>query len=122
MRIGIIIQSSTGNTLYVAGQLKSGLEAKGHEVFLERVTAMNEDPRTREGKQLKDAPEIGTYDILIFGAPVWGFSLSSVMFEYLTQLPAMTERRTGCFATQFFSLCMDGRKSCNRTDEADMYK
>lgn len=100
MNVGIIVLSNTGNTLSVAQRLKDALTAKGHTVSLERVTAMSQNPNTHEGKQLKDAPNTQSYDVLIFGAPVWAFSLSSVMKAYLSQLPALDGKKTACFVTQ----------------------
>lgn len=100
MNIGIIVLSNTGNTLSVAQKLKDTLAAMGHTAILERVTAISEDPSTQAGKQLKDAPDPTAYDALIFGAPVWAFSLSSVMNDYLSQLPSLQGKKTGCFVTQ----------------------
>ena len=100
MNIGIIVLSNTGHTLSVAQRLQETLAAGGHTVCLERVTAMNEDANTPAGRQLKDAPSTERYDVLIFGAPVWAFSLSSVMKTYMSQLPSLQGKRIGCFVTQ----------------------
>lgn len=102
MNIGIIVHSSTGNTLSVAEKIRDSLISAGHTATLERVTAMNEDPRAEGGSRLKDAPGTDSYDALIFGAPVWAFSLSSVMRAYLSQLPSLHGKKAGCFVTQHF--------------------
>jgi flavodoxin len=103
MKIGIIVHSATGNTLSVAEKLREALANKGHAVSLERVTAMNDDPRAEGGSRLKDAPDVGPYDAFVFAAPVWGFSLSTVMKTYLAQLPSLSGKRAGCFVTQQLS-------------------
>lgn len=102
MKIGIIIHSHTGNTLYVAEKLKDVLTAQGHIVQLERVTAVNEDPGSNEKVQLKSKPDITLYDTFIIGAPVRGFSLSPVMKAYLAQIPQIQGRRVACFVTEHF--------------------
>ncbi len=102
MKIGIIIHSHTGNTLYVAEMLKTALMAKGHDVQLERVIAVNEDPQAREKVVLKSIPDILSYDALFIGAPVRAFSLSPVMKEYLAQIPKIQGRRVACFVTEHF--------------------
>jgi NAD(P)H dehydrogenase (quinone) len=102
MNIGIIIHSHTGNTLAVGEKLKDTLLAAGHQVRLERVTAVNEDPSARTKIVLESAPAIGDYDAVIFGAPVRAFSLSPVMKAYLQQLPDMQGKKAGAFVTEFF--------------------
>lgn len=102
MKIGIIIYSNTGNTLSVAQRIKDNLISAGHTVNLEHVTAMNNNPNTQAGKQLKNSPDTEPYDTLIFGAPVWAFSLSSIMQAYLSQLTALNGKKISCFVTQSF--------------------
>ena len=42
------------------------------------------------------------YDVLIFGAPVRGFSLSPVMQAFLYDIGSLSNKKTACFLTQFF--------------------
>jgi flavodoxin len=100
MRIGIITHSHTGNTLYVAQKLKDRLTEAGHSVNLEQVTAVNGDPKAAKNVELKDIPDVSQYDVLVFGAPVWAFSLSPVMKLYLSQVTSLNSKKIGCFATQ----------------------
>lgn len=102
MKVGIIVHSHTGNTLSVAERLKEELISAGHSVNLERVTAMNEDPSASKNVQLRTIPDTSRYDALIFGAPVRAFSLSPVMKAYLSQIPSLQGKKTGCFVTQSF--------------------
>lgn len=64
---------------------------------------MNENPNIPAGKQLKDAPDPEHDGALIFGAPVWAFSLSSVMKDYLQPFPSVNGKKAGCFVTQQLS-------------------
>ena len=100
MNIGIIVHSNTGNTLSVAQKLKDILIEKGHTVALERVTAMNDNPNASGGNKLKDAPDTASFDLLLLGAPVWAFTLSGVMKEYISQLPSLSGKKVACFVTQ----------------------
>jgi len=100
MNIGIIVHSHTGNTLSVAEKLKEKYEKEGHLVTLEQVTAVNEDPQAAATAELKTIPDTTGYDILVFGAPVRGFSLSPVMLLYLNQLPSLQGKKISCFVTQ----------------------
>jgi menaquinone-dependent protoporphyrinogen IX oxidase len=102
MRIGIIIHSHTGNTLSVGERLKEALIAKGYSVQLERVTAVNEDPQSKERVRLKSIPDISTYDAIIIGAPVRAFSLSPVMKAYLAEIPQIKDKKVSCFVTEHF--------------------
>ena len=114
MNIGIIVHSHTGNTLSVAEKLKESLTLKGHIVTLERVIAVDGSPKA-SNIQLKAIPIVEDYDYLFFGAPVWAFSLSSVMKLYLTQLTSLKGKKIGCFVTQRFPYSwMGGSRAVNQ--------
>ncbi len=100
MKVGIIVHSYSGNTLSVAEKLRDTIAAKGHTATLERVSAVNEDPSAQGPVELKDIPDVGKYDALVFGAPVRGFSLTPAMTVYLAQLSTLQGKKVGCFVTQ----------------------
>lgn len=100
MKIGIIIHSHTGNTLSVGEKLREVWGNEGHEVTLERVRAENEEPSEALKTELAEAPEISPYDVVVFGAPVRGFSLSPVMKKYLQQIESLKGKEVFCFVTQ----------------------
>lgn len=102
LNIGIIVYSKTGNTFSVAQRIQDKLKSAGHSVTIERVTAMNDDPKDKGEVQLKERPDITPYDALVFGTPVWAFSLPSVMQLYLSQLTGLNGKKTGYYATQQF--------------------
>ena len=119
MKVGIIVHSHTGNTLSVAEKLKDALTAKSHTVTLERVNAVNEDPSAQGPVELKDIPEVGSYDALIFGAPVRAFSLTPTMKAYLAQISALKGKKVGCFTTQHFPFAwMGGNKAISQMKSA----
>jgi NAD(P)H dehydrogenase (quinone) len=115
MKVGIIIHSHTGNTLSVAERLKEELITAGHSVSLERVTAVNEEPSAQGSVQLKAIPDASVFDVLIFGAPVRGLSLSPVMKAYLSQLPSLERKKVSCFISQYFPYAwMGGTRTINQ--------
>lgn len=119
MKVGIIVHSHTGNTLNVAKRLKERLEKEGHLVNLERVEAINENPSDAKNVQLKTSPDVLGYDIIFFGAPVWAFSLSSVMSTYLAQLPSLEGKKIGSFITQQLAFTwMGGNRSLKQMNRA----
>ena len=99
MRIGIIVHSQTGHTFSVAEKLQEKLSAAGHTVDLERLQTVGE-AKLGAKVNFEALPDIGTYDALVFGAPVQAFSLSSVMQVYLGQITAVQGKRVAFLVTQ----------------------
>lgn len=110
MKIGLIVHSYTGNTLSVITKLQEALLADGHEAVIERVSAENEDPAAAASAKLALIPTTAPYDLLVFAAPVRGFSLSQVMKLYLDQLPLLTGKKVGLLVTQMFPFAWMGGK------------
>lgn len=104
MKVGIIVHSYTENTLSVARKLQEKLEAKGYQVVLDRVVAVNENPNAAANIILKSIPDTSSYDTIIFAAPVRAFSLSPVMKIYLNQLASLEGKKIGCFVTEHLPL------------------
>ena len=102
MKIGIIVYSKTGHTLEVAERLAAKLKVAGHEAVLERILPENESAK---GKDLRFAnlPETRGYDFLVFGAPVWAFSLCPIMKEYLERSSTIVGNKALAYVTMGFS-------------------
>jgi len=102
MKIGIIVHSHTGNTLSVAQKLKEKLLTEGHPLSLEQVTAIDDSQTDVSKINLTANPDVSAYDMLIFGAPVRGFSISPVMAAYLSKGGSLQGKIVSCFVTQTF--------------------
>lgn len=102
MNIGIIVYSQTGNTYSVAQRLQERLLKNGHSVNLERVETVDEKQTDPSKIRLKNLPEVGGHDALVFAGPVWAFSLSAVMSIYLRQLSTLGGKKIACFVTMAF--------------------
>ncbi len=99
MRIGIIVYSLTGNTLYIAEKIKNKLICS-HEVTLLRVNALNDESNSKYPIVLIDTPKVEEYDRIIFAAHIQAFSLAKAMKMYLTQLGDLGGKEIDCFLTQ----------------------
>lgn len=102
MNIGIIVHSQTGNTLSVAKELKKVLLGAGHSVSIEKMIAVHDREQDFRKVKLIIIPQHSSFDALIFGAPVRGFSLSPVMKAYLSQIETLQGKKVECFVTEFF--------------------
>jgi flavodoxin len=100
VKIGIIVYSSTGNTLYIAENLKKKLTAAGHIAVLERISQENDQEMILSRMVLKNNPELKGYDLLVFASPVNGFTLAPVYKVYLNHMPALSGTPCLCFVTQ----------------------
>ena len=102
MNIGIFVNSKTGNTLSVAEKLRDRLVAMGHTVALEKVSASNDGKMNVEKIVISNPLSTQGYDMLVFAAPVNGFSLAPVMQAYLKGLPSLAGKRLAGFVTEAF--------------------
>lgn len=102
MKVGIIVHSKTGNTLNVAKKLVDKFKSDGYLASIEQIVADNDGEADIKKIQLTNIPNISEYDVVIFGAPVRGFSLSLVMQSYLLNCESLKEKKVSCYVTQHF--------------------
>lgn len=98
MNVGIIVYSQSGNTLSVAQKLEKVIKSAGHTVSIVRIEPVSEGAHS----PLKSAPEITTYDAVVFASSIRAFSLAPVMKLYLSQISDITGKQASCFVTQHF--------------------
>jgi flavorubredoxin len=104
MKIGIMVHSQTGNTLSVAEKIQERLSKEGHSAEMKKIIPFREsDPRPQD-VQFQAKPPVEGYEALIFAAPVWGFSLSTVMRAYLDQMELSGKPIVLGFVTHAFPL------------------
>jgi flavodoxin len=108
MNIGLIVYSQTGNTGIVAERLTEKLKAAGHSAAIEQITITGDTPAQAGKFNLSNIPDPGSYDAVIFGAPVQAFSLNPVMKAYLEQLPLLTGKKVAVFVTKRLPLVQTG--------------
>ncbi|NMC57454.1 MAG: flavodoxin family protein [Eubacteriaceae bacterium] len=100
MKIGIIIFSQTGNTLYVADSLKIRLNNMGQDVEIEKVEQVDVNNRDPKKIEIKSMPKLNVYDVLIFASPVQAFSLAGVFKDYLQKIDLINGIPSFCFVTK----------------------
>ncbi len=83
-RIGIFYFSGTGNTALISEFLKTAMESRGHQVFLETM-----DSYTKKRK----VPDLSSYDLIGFGHPVLGLGCTRIPREFAKLLPDLTGRK-----------------------------
>ena len=111
MKIGIIIYSQTGHTYSVANKLKEKLLESGNSVKVEKL-----DPKGKMHPGVKNIefeyfPDIKDYNLVIFGGPVWAFSLCPVLKTYLEKLSTYENKNVICFITMGFPFAWMGGNS-----------
>ncbi len=84
MRIGIFYFTGTGNTEFVAKELKAAFEPE-HPTELVNIEFL---PQHLQPEQFEP------YDLLVFGAPVLAFNAPKVFIKFLHRLPAVKGKRT----------------------------
>ncbi len=100
MKIGIIVHSKSGYTARVARLLGEAFNGRGDEadtLLLHPVGEVN--PRSTSF-ELKAAPSVDGYDIVILGAPVWAFAASPVIMKYIRRLGPLSGKKLFCFVTK----------------------
>lgn len=98
MNIGIIVYSTTGNTLEAARQLEAKLVTAGLQVNLEQITISGE---AAPGKfSIASSPAVENYEAVIFASPVQAFSLNPVMAQYLKNISSLQGKKVALLATK----------------------
>lgn len=118
MKIGIVVHSHTGNTFSVAKRLQEMLNSQGNEAVIERLVPVDEEGSLKGNFNIKEEPNLSDYEVLIFAAPVWGFSLSGVMKNYLAVISSLKDKKIMCFITKaLFVNGFGGEKTINKIIE-----
>jgi flavodoxin len=105
MNIVIVVHSLTGNTYYVARKMKEKLAENGHSVTIERIEAEGNADKAEMNPNklhLTSLPEVSSYDLIIIGGPVRGFSISPVVAAFLANTKSLQGKKIICMVTQFF--------------------
>lgn len=101
MKIAVVIHSETGHTAIFAKAIARKFEENGHETDITLLrTAGPVKPRASKGFTIKNPPSLDEYDAVLFGGPVWAFTASPVIIEYLSFLKGLNGRKVMSFVTQ----------------------
>ncbi len=100
MKTGIIVFSQSNATHHIGMKFKEVLSKAGHSADIEKIIPEGKVQTGAKKIKLKSSPGIAKYDTLIIGSPVWAFSLSAVMTEYLNQISSLKGKKIICFVTK----------------------
>ncbi|TJX12782.1 flavodoxin family protein [Tissierella creatinini] len=105
MKIAIVVNSITGNTLLVAEKLKEKFQTMNNEVEIKRIAPTCKEPVSGSDLKnivLKDIPELSPYDLIILAGPVHAFSISAVIKEYVKQSQTLKGKNVMIYVTHAF--------------------
>ena len=103
MKIAIVVNSITGNTLQVAEKLRQRLESMNHAAEIKRIAPTCKEPVSGSDLKniiLKEIPDLELFDLVILGAPVHAFSISAVIKEYVNQVNTLGGKKVMIYVTQ----------------------
>lgn len=103
MKVGIIVFSLTGNTLYVAKEVckaikKEKIDCKIDEIKIDVIGGKFDG----NNFEIKKYPEIDKYDTIIFACPVHGFSVPKVVKKYFESITNLSDKKIACYVTEMF--------------------
>ncbi len=107
MKICVIYHSETGNTRHVAQHIGSVYDAKLVEVCEtakhSRLTRFLSWCKMARGEELTtiepDVIDVSTYDLIVFGSPVWAFKPTPVIHAAIKGLKGCEGKRAVAFGT-----------------------
>ncbi len=106
MKICIITHSKTGNTRKMANLAADILQSEGHSVDLVDLQTQKPvegwQPGNRFAFEITNQPDIGAYDVILAGGPVWAFSISPVIQKCIMQFPPLRGKTFIPFTTMGF--------------------
>jgi flavodoxin len=119
MRIVIVIHSQSGHTANVARSVASALRDKGHDVDIDLLRAVGKVHSGATNFELRNIPDISSYDAIIVGCPVWGFAASPVMMKFLQASFSCKGKKILPFVTMGFPFAfLGGTRAIRRMVDA----
>jgi NAD(P)H dehydrogenase (quinone) len=111
MNVGIFIHSQSGNTSSMGMAITMNLRAQGNEVDIQLMkTAGRLKPRMKHVEFRDDSPNMAPYDVVIFGGPIWGFTVSPVVGAFIKEIPELKGKKALCFSTSGFPTAISGAR------------
>lgn len=102
MKIGIIVFSQSGNTLYVAKKLEAKMRASGMNVKIERITIVGGKVKANGSYEFDNIPKLSSYNKLVIASPINGFTLAAPMKKFLSKHANLNGKEVACLVTQRF--------------------
>jgi flavodoxin len=120
MKIGIFVHSQSGHTSALGLAIADNLRAKGHEVDIELLRSVKRARPRMKHVELRNAPEIDSFDVVVFGGPIWGFAPSPLIVSYIGEITHLKNKKALCFATSGFPGALSNGKNALRKINAKL--
>lgn len=104
MRILVSFYSKTGRTKRVAEELVKDF-GEGHEIVVHEIIPeqnLKAAKYPKNGKDIglvKPVLDVGKFDLVLIGTPVWGFCPSPIVIAYIRQLKEVGGKNFALFST-----------------------
>lgn len=99
MKVVIAVHSQSGHTALLAKQTAGVLNAAGHDTDLQLLRPKEFAKPRMKNVELKDVPDIASYDVVIVGGPVWAFTASPVTLSFLSSIPNLKGKKALALVT-----------------------
>lgn len=118
MKVGVVVYSETGNTLFVAQKIVERLNNSGNQAVLERILTIGKpNPADRSEVHYDRLPFLEGYDAFVFGSPVHGFQIATAMAKFIPQAKHIKGKRAIGFVTEKFPFpWMGGTRSLSQLE------
>ncbi len=118
MKVGVVVYSETGNTLFVAQKIIERLNASGNQAVLERIKTIGKpNPADRSEVHYESLPVLEGYDAFVFGSPVHGFQVATPMAKFIPQAVHIKGKKAVGFVTEKFPFpWMGGDRSLSQLE------
>ncbi|MDD4667683.1 MAG: flavodoxin [Candidatus Cloacimonetes bacterium] len=108
MKIGILYHSETGNTERFAQSLADAMIKAGHTVNSTKLQTVNPvkkaSVRDSQTINFSNLPDLSSFDLILFGGPVWAFGPSPAIIAAIKQCSGLQGKSAMPFATMGFPI------------------
>lgn len=111
MKIGIIVYSQSGHTASFARAIADQILEAGLDCDVELLRPHGIPKPWTRNIQFRRIPEVAEYDVILFGAPVWAFSVSPVLCAVFTHIASIKGKKVLPFVTHGLPLSIGPKRA-----------
>jgi len=107
MKVGLIIHSQSGHTIAVARAIAERLQKAGVENDIQLLRTKGIVKPRKKYVEFFKVPDISGYDVVLFGAPVWAFTISPAIIAFMHTIKTLKGKKALPFVTHslFAKVC-----------------
>ena len=111
MKTGIIVYSQSGHTASFARAIADQIREAGLDCDVELLRPHGIPKPWTRNIQFRRIPEVAEYDVILFGAPVWAFSVSPVLRASFTHIDSIKGKKVLPFVTHGLPLSIGPKRA-----------